>query len=153
MSLALIPPKTMSEGHNSIGKGTVIIHVRNTELAVCLLAVGILLREDPPYTHKKLRSGIREVTFNFKPHNADGDMDTQTLIDGYREREKFISENPTHPFTFAMCSVHNLYSFRDHFAKDIPYVGFQAKDGRSILYVKEGSRKHRLQIEKGSTQV
>ena len=80
-------------------------------------------------------------------------MVASALIEAYKEREKFISENPEHPFTFAMCAVQNLHSFREHLTKDIPYVGFQAKGGKAILYVKEGSKKHRRQVEKGSTQV
>ena len=127
---------------NEVTNGVAVVHVRNLDLAVCLLSVGVSLRKDPPYTHVKLKSGDINWTFNFNPEDDDGQFKTMDLIAGFKEDMKFIEENKVHPFTFAMCALKNLASFKRHMSKDIPYVAFKAQ-GTAVLYVKEGSKKHR----------
>lgn len=137
---------------NEVQQGTAVIHVRNLDLAVCLLSVGVLLRKDPPYTHLKLRNGEHQWVFNFNPTDSDGQFKTMDLVKSFSEDMKFISEKPNHPLTFAMCAVKNRASFKEHMAKDVPFVAFKGR-GPAILYVKEGSKKHKNCIAKGMTQV
>jgi len=144
----------MSEGKkdiNEVHNGTSVIHVRNLDLAVCLLSVGVLLRKDPPYVHHKLSNGEHQWTFNFEPFDSDNQFRTMELVDAYKADAKFVKENPVHPMTFAMCAVKNLSSFKIHMAKSVPFVSFRVQGG-ATLYVLEGSKKHRNCVDKGMVQ-
>lgn len=137
---------------NEVKDGTAVVHVRNLDLAVCLLSVGVPLRKDPPYTHLRLKNGEDQWTFNFDTTDSDGQFNTSDLIAAFKEDMKFIDENPVHPFTFAMCALKNLDSFKRHMLQSVPYVGFRAQGG-ATLFVKEGSKKYRNCKAKGMVQI
>jgi hypothetical protein len=140
------------QGVNEITDGTAVIHIRNLDLAICLLSVGVALRKDPPYTHHKLKNGAHQWTFNFEPKDSDGQFLTMDLVEAFKQDMKFIEENPVHPMTFAMCALKNRELFKKHMSKSVPYVSFRAQGG-ATLFVKEGSRKHRNAVAKGMVQV
>lgn len=133
-------------------QGTEIIHVRNLDLAVCLVSVGVSLRKDPPYTHVRLKNGEDQWIFNFYPRSRDKVYNTLDLCAAFAQDMKWITENPQHPFTFAMVAVKNLDIFKGHMSRDVPYVAFSASGGRATLYVQEGSRKHQRCLAKGMVQ-
>ena len=137
---------------NEINQGSQIIHVKNIDLAACLLAVGVLLRKDPPYIHREWADGKEEVIFNFEAQTSDGMWATADLVKYFKEDMKFIQENPEHPFAFAMCAIKNGYSFRDHFKTHKPYVGFKLSGGQ-IMYVIKDSKKYKNCVRKGLTQI
>lgn len=141
----------MSEG--SIQNGTTIIQVRNLDLAVALLSVGVPLREDPPYTHVKFKDGTVRWTFHFEPTDVDGVYKTSDLINAFNEDMKWIEANPRHPFTFCMVAVKNLEAFKSHMLHDVPYLAFKAQGGRAVMYVKEGSKKHKNCVVKRMQQL
>lgn len=143
---------TSKQAEPGVTQGSRIIHVRNLDLAVCLLSVGIPLRKDPPYTYYKNKDGFKQITFNFEDSDPDKQLNTLTLVQAFSEDMKWTEENPVHPFTFAMWAVKNLYSFKDHFKKDTPYVCFKA-GGDTRMWVKEGSKKHKMCKLKGMTQI
>ena len=143
----------MDEVQPTIGQGTVIWKVSNTDLACCLVAVGIKLRKDPPYTHVKRSDGTEQWTFLFEAQTEDGVLKTGDMIQAFTQDMKWIENKPDHPFTFAMCAVKNVHQFHEHMQNDVPFVGFRSKSGRAIMYVKENSRKHRRAIDKGMIQI
>jgi len=139
-------------GHDNqhIAKDSLVIHVTNIDLAICLISVGIPLRDDPPFTHIRLLNGEERFIFNFHSASEDGTENTGKLIQAFREDAKFISENPTHPFTFAMCALKNRERFREVLSKSKPWVAFRnSRGGKANLLVVEGSRKHQQCIRKG----
>jgi hypothetical protein len=146
----------MSEGKpspvNKVTNGTAVVHVRNLDLAVCLLSVGVALREDPPYTHHKLKNGEHQWTFNFEPQDSDKQWKTMDFVAAFNEDMKFINANPLHPFTFAMCALKNKQQLRAWMSRSTPYVSFKAPGG-ATLFVLEGSKKHRNAVAKGMVQV
>lgn len=144
----------MSEGQkdNQLVNGSAVIHVRNLDLAVCLLSIGVPLRSDPPYTHHKLANGEHQWTFNFEPNDVDGKITTMDMVAAFKQDAKWIEENPLHPMTFAMCALKNREIFKKHMSKSTPYVSFRAQGG-ATLFVMEDSRKHRNCIAKGMVQV
>ena len=144
-----ISPK--EEEEESIS-GARVIPVKNLELAVCLVSVGVPLRKDPPYTHFKLANGQEEWTFMFEESTSDGVFATVDLIKAFSEDMKWVEEHPEHPFTFAMAAVKNLNTFKAHISRSVPYVAFQAQQGKATLYVKEGGRKYERCLQKGMIQ-
>lgn len=144
----------MSNGKdiNQMVNGSAVIHVRNLDLAACLLSVGVALRKDPPYTHLKLENGEHQWTFNFEPKDMDGKLNTMTMVAAFKEDLKFIEDNPLHPFTFAMCALKNRQQLKQWAVKSTPFVSFKASGG-AVLYVLEGSKKHRNAVAKGMIQV
>ena len=135
-------------------EGDVIWRVANTELAVCLLSVGIPLRTDlNSYVHTKLKDGTDQWIFLFGAEDRDGVLKTGDLIHGFTEDMKWIKEHPDNPFTYAMCAVKNLYAFKQHMRRDVPFVGFRSPAGKSVMWVKDGSRKYRNCVTKGMVQV
>jgi len=133
-------------------QGTEIVHVRNLELAVCLVSVGVPLRKDPPYTHVRLSNGEDKWTFNFHPRSSDKTYNTIDLCSAFSQDMKWIAQNPQHPFTFAMVAVKNLDIFKAHMVRHVPYVAFSASGGAATLYVRENSRKHERCVAKGMVQ-
>jgi len=142
----------MSEELTNVKQGTEIVLVKNLDLAVCLVSVGVRLRSDPPYSAVKTEAGVVSVTYNFHSRSACGTYLTMDLCKAFSEDMKWIAAHPSHPFTFAMVAVKNLESFKESLARAVPFVSFRAS-GAAVLYVKEGSEKHRRCVAKGMTQI
>lgn len=138
----------MPQVKTSFAKGTVVYPVQNVDLASCLIAVGIPLRNDPPYVYGKQENGDEVLVCMFHPHNEAKDLHTEELIAAFSQDMKFIEANPTHPFTFAMCSIKNRASILDHIKNDTPQIGFRGR-GKGTLLVKEGSEKYHRCLAKG----
>jgi hypothetical protein len=147
------PVLSVQKRKTEIAKGTVIYHVKNLDLAVCLLSIGIPMRKDPPYTHVRLTDGTSDWTFHFGHQDGQGQLKTGDMIKAFAMDMEWIHKNPMHPMTFAMCAVKNLDSFKAHMARDVPYVGFKSPGGIAVLYVKEGSQKHKNCVSKGMVRV
>lgn len=145
-----------SEDYDSvIHPKTAIYQVKDKRLAACLLAVGIRLRKDPPYLQVKTPDGVIHTTFNFLPSCDEGLLKTGDLIKAWSRDLDYISENPMHPFTFAMCAIRNYQDILEHLKNDVPYVAFSATaDGKkATLLVKEGSRKHKAAEDRGMKRI
>jgi hypothetical protein len=138
---------------SDITKGTMIFHVKNLDLAVCLISIGIPLRKDPPYTHIRLLDGTSDWTFHFESCDAQKQLKTSDMIKAFKADMEWIAKNPIHPMTFAMCSVKNRESFLSHMARDVPFVGYKSPGGTAVLYVKEGSQKQANCEAKGMKRV
>jgi hypothetical protein len=153
MAMAQHQPRDLSQGD-------VVWTVKNRDLASALLAVGINLVRNTvagervrPFMHRKMANGTTELCYFFEAQDDDGVLVTGALIKAFSEDMKFIEANPKHPFTIAMCAVKNANSFADHARNDTPYVGFKSPRGKSILWVKEGSKKEARCRQKGMIQV
>lgn len=141
---------------DSIESGTQIIHVRDYKLAAAMMAVGIPLRRDPPFTHVEKKDGTRIITYNFFPATEEGDITASECVEAWKRDLDFIQENPEHPFTFAMCAIKNVDSFYEHKEQHTPYVGFKVRHkeiGDAVLLVKKGSRKHQAAIKRKLKQL
>ncbi len=138
---------------NKIVRGGSITLVKNVDLASCLVAIGIPLREDPPYTYKELANGEQVWSFHFEEQDVDGQIKTSDMIKAFRNKEKFIEENPRHVMTFAMCALINRKDILDHMKKhkDKPLLGF--KKGKSTLWATKGSLKHAKYVKLGLKQI
>ena len=145
-------PGATNKQINEVTNGTAVVHVRNLDLAICLLSVGVALRKDPPYTHLKLRNGEHQWTFNFEPQDVDKQWKTMDLVVAFSKDMEWIEKNPLHPFTFAMCALKNRDRLKTWMAKSTPFVAFKATGG-ATLYVMEGSKKHRNAVAKGMVQL
>lgn len=153
------------EVRDTLDGGAAVIVVQDDRLAAALLAVGIDLWDNDdirPWLHVKSRSGKVVVRYNFRGKNEEGDMDTQELCRAFIRGElDFIKANPSHPFTFALCALHNAEWTRRLRAEDCPNVLFRVRvpdpetggTRPGTLIVKEGSKKHRAAIARGFEQV
>ena len=145
------------QDQNQITSGTQIIHIRDYRLASALLAVGIHLRDDPPFTHVEKKDGTEIWTYNFHPCTEDGTITAGECIEAWKKDLDWIKANPEHPFTFAMCMGKNLESFFDRQQNHNPQVGFSVHHrqlgANSVLLVKKGSRKHKAAIKRGFKQL
>jgi hypothetical protein len=148
-----VATKPLVGRESKIERGSYIHHVRNLELAACLVSVGIKLRKDPPYTHVKLTDGTDQWTFHFEERDTEGHLKTAEMIKAFSQDMEWIEKHPVHPMTFAMCAIKNLASFKEHMLRSVGFVGFKAPNGEATLYVKDGSRKHKNCIAKGMIQV
>ena len=145
------PPLQPRPAVNQIGEGTVVHQIKNLDLAIALISIGVPMRKDPPYTAVRMTDDTIDWTFNFEAQDSDGQFTTAELVDAFRQDMKFIEENPVHPMTFVMCALKNRHSFLDHMARARPYVPFKY-DGGATMYVVEGSKKHQNMIAHGYEQ-
>ena len=141
-----------------IEKGTAITHVRNTLLASGLLAMGIPLRNDPPFTHVKSKSGKEIFTYNFFPSSTDGRYHTMELIAWWKRDLDFIAEEERkeakdpeyviHPWARLITALKNYQEMLEGQAIDIPLIPFSymSSGGPMQLLVQEGSRKHKAAL-------
>lgn len=94
----------VAQPESEITEGTQIIFIQNTELAAALIAVGIELRKDPPYTYKLSPKGAKIVTWNFEAYSADGNLSTIDLVKAWKNDIEWLALNGHHPFAPAMLS-------------------------------------------------
>tara|TARA_R110000803_G_scaffold39351_1_gene84938 strand:- start:315 stop:782 length:468 start_codon:yes stop_codon:yes gene_type:complete len=138
---------------DTISAGDTVVSIRNTQLACAMLAVGIPLRQDPPYSHIKRADGTDIWTFNFFPTDQQGEVTAHECIDAWSKDLDFMTEFPLHPFSFAMAAVKNMASFHEHMTEidplaQIPYT-VPAENGQATLLVKEGTAKHKAAERRG----
>jgi len=148
---SIFPPNYDSE----VTRGTAIVNVSDKRLAACLIAVGIRLRKDPPYTRVRRLDGSIHTTFHFLPACDEGELKTADMVRAWGQDLDFIDKNPLHPFTFAMCAIRNYQQILEHMKKAKPYVAFRVKrNGKpATLLVKEGSKKYEAAKKRGYRQV
>jgi len=151
------------EPDEEVQKGTAICHVRNTILASGLLAMGIPLRDDPPFTHIKDKSGKEVFTYNFHPSDPEGKFNTSELIGWWRRDLDFIASeerkeaaDPTyiiHPWARVLTALKNYEELLEGQKQNVPWIpfGYMSGHGPMQLLVKEGTRKHRAAIKRGLT--
>lgn len=136
----------------ALPQGAFIHSVRNLDLAVCLAAVGVPLRQDPPYTYRVFGDGTKEVTYNFDTRTIGQppNFNTADLIKAFTEADDFIAKNPMHPFTFALAAVRNRQVFLEHIKNDTPFIGlYDENDSGRTVYVKLDSNRHRSLLDQG----
>jgi hypothetical protein len=140
---------------DTIEQGTLLVSIRNTHLAAALAAVGVPLRKDKPYIQIEKKDGTRVTTWIFHPRSEDGRIDAQELLKAWRKDLDYFSEDPEHPFAYAMMAVKNLAEMQEHIAVDTPFVGFSypTSAGRAQLLVKKGSKKHQAALRRGLKQL
>lgn len=126
-----------------------IVKVRNTQLAAALIAVGVQLRTDPPYTVHLDDRDNRITTWLFEDKSADGVYNTSELIKAWQDDVEFGEENPTHPFTFAMHAMKNYKKLVDHVKHQKPFVGYLSVTGIHTIWVVKGSKKEQECIRMG----
>jgi len=138
--------------------GDTVVHVRDTKLAAALIAVGIPLRHDPPYTHIERADGQEVWTFCFYPSDQDGEVTTAECIDAWHRDLDFIAEYPLHPFSFAMAAVKNLDRLHHHMHEvdPEPQVAFRVptEGGKSgTMLLKKNSKKYKAAVRRGFKQL
>jgi hypothetical protein len=141
------------EPKNKVVSGTIIIHVRNTQLAACLISIGVALRNDPPYTVKELPNGERVTTWNFEPKSRDGIHLTQELIKAWVHEPKWSEEHPTHPFTFALHALKNYRQMVEHIHSQKPWVAYLSETGVHTIWVIKGSEREQTCIDLGLERI
>lgn len=149
----LAPQKEEQVEGVNIKQGDSIVMVRDTLLAAAMVAVGVPLRDDPPYTHERLTNGRDVWTFLFRPSSDDGSITAKECIEAWQGDLNWIKAHTQHPFAFAMIAVKNLISFREFQRDHKPFHGYiipsEGDEPDSILMVKAGSNKEKLAIQKG----
>lgn len=143
----------IADAKNFIENGTHIVHVRNTQLAACLVAVGIHLRKDPPYTIREEPSGEQITTWNFEPESPDGIFKTRELVRAWTLEPKWSEENPTHPFTFAMHAIKNYKQMVDHIITQRPRVAYASDTGKHNIWCMKGSKREQACIDMGLRRI
>jgi hypothetical protein len=133
----------------AISNNTAIVRVTDLDLAVALFSVGVPLRQDPPYTAARLKSGEIRWVFNFFPTTSDKKKKTMDLVRAYAESDKYIAEHPVDIFTGAMCALRNKSMFIERLAKVRPWISFRSPTGQSTIQCIEGSKRHENYIKKG----
>ena len=137
-----------------LDKGSVLHFVKDFNLAVCLISLGIKLRHDPPIIYVKRLDGRDDVTFSFMPSTDDGKIQTKEMIKAYHNEMQFIKENPEHPMSYAMAVAKNMTAVKSWINQNTPYVAFKANESSTaVFYVPEGSKKHKNCVAKGMIQV
>lgn len=97
----LTPPDKFPD--SEITNDTHVIFLRNTQLAAALVAVGIPLRKDPPYTYR-IEKKQRIIFWHFESQDSTGMFQTLELVKAWKKDLQWMAENPMHPFAFAMAS-------------------------------------------------
>jgi hypothetical protein len=133
----------------AISDNTSVVRVTNLDLAVALFSVGVPLREDPPFTAARLKSGEIRWVFNFFPTTSDGKKKTMDLVKAYKESDKYIADNPVDIFTGALCALRNRAIFIERLGRVKPWVSFRSPSGQSTVQCIEGSKRHENYIRKG----
>jgi hypothetical protein len=157
----------MSQDHTllpqALEKGSAIVHVRNTVLAAGLLAMGIPLRDDPPFTHLKDKKGNETFTYNFHSTDPDGRFNTSQLVGWWKRDLDFIAAeerkeaaNPDyviHPWARVLTALKNYQELLEGQAINVPWTpfGYMSAHGPMQLLVKEGTRKHEAALRRGLT--
>jgi NADH dehydrogenase/NADH:ubiquinone oxidoreductase subunit G len=134
---------------NGIKNRTLIHKVTDLDLASALLAVGVPLRKDPPYTAARMLNGHIAWVFNFEARTSDGKHETAKLIEAYVKDAEYIVANPEGLYTGAICALKNRSRLLEHMRKVKPWVGFQSPKGQSVILCIEGSKKHANYVARG----
>jgi len=135
-----------------ISKGEVIHHVRNADLAVALVSVGIPLWKTRPYFDVVIR-GNRVITWNFPSCSPDKELETLTLIRAWKDDVAFIKAHPNHPFSYALMTLKNLRRFQEHHEKDTPFNAYRLPGVPLNYFAKPGSKREALLLSKGYKQI
>lgn len=140
--------------NDTLKQGDAVVQVRDPRLACCMIAVGIPLRRDPPYTHIRTKDGRDIWTFHFYPSDQDGEVTAHECIGAYKRDIEFINENPLHPFSFALATIKTWEQMQHHMNEvdPIPFLAFRsyADDGTpATVLVREGSPRHRGAVNRG----
>lgn len=143
---------------DALKAGDTVVHVRDTKLAAALIAVGIPLRHDPPYTHIARADGKEVWTFCFYPSDQDGEVTTLECIEAWRDDLDFMKNYPLHPFSFAMAAVKNMDRLHEHMTEvdPEPQVAFRVptEDGKSgTILLKKNSKKYHAAVRRGYKQL
>jgi hypothetical protein len=131
------------DGAGDVRQGSLIVYVRNTQLAACLVAIGVRLRKDPPYTKKEMGNGDVVTTWNFEAKTPDGGINTLDMLKAWKDDVAFGEKNPTHPFTFAMHAVKNYRQMVEHVHNQQPWVAYVSETGMHTIWVIKDSAKAR----------
>jgi hypothetical protein len=134
---------------NDIEDQTVIHQVTDVDLALCLLAVGVPLRKDPPFTATRLANGKVSWVFNFLSKTRDGKTPIGELIKAYTEADKYIAENPNDLFTGALCVVKNRAAISAIASRVKPWLAYRSPAGKSEMLCIEGSKRQMNLERKG----
>ena len=145
---------------DQIEKGTAITHVRNTLLAAGLIAMGIPLRDDPPFTHVKDKKGNEVFTYNFFPCTPDGRYHTMDLIVKWKKDLDFIAEEERkeemdpdyviHPWARVVTALKNYQELLEGQRINIPFIPFEymSKQGPMVTLVQEGGKKYKAAMRR-----
>ena len=113
------------------------IAVSDPNLAACLMAVGIPLRCGEEVS--MLTGDATHLAFNFIAMGEDG-MSTEFCIAAWnqqrnskRKEDDFSTQNPDHPFSFAMCTIANRIALAAYLKSAKPTVCI--KRGSSIAAI------------------
>ena len=126
--------------------------VHDDQLAAALSAVGIPFVKPVVVKRESANATVRE-TFLFAERNAEGDMITGKLIKAWVKWEDFVSRNPDHPFTFAICAAKNVQRAQELRANAAAYLSFKVPGKKSIVHVVKGSKRHEALVTRGFQQV
>lgn len=102
--------------------------------------------------------GRTQTVFYFATRSSDGSYLTKALIQAWKRDMEFIRDNPSHPFSFVMIGLKNrktiLKRMEDSSRTIIGLARPQADPTtRSVLYVVDGSRKHKVGLSKGLVEI
>lgn len=144
----------MQENLSQITEKTLVVYVQNTQLAGALLAVNVALRKDPAFVYVRPLKKPAFVRWCFHPRSTDGMFKTVDLIKFWKRDIEFMSTQPNHPFAIAMMAVKNSHQMADHILTQKPYVMFRHPEHEgATIYLKEGSRKHKIAMSLNLTQL
>ena len=135
-----------------VENGSTVVYVTDDHLAAALVAVGVPFQR-PAIIRRKAANGKEITQWMFSDKNVAGDLQTKSLIKEWNRWERFISVNPSHPFTFAICAVKNLPRIQEIKRDAKPYVSFRHPNGTHILHVSEGSKRHTEYVLQGLKQL
>ena len=148
---------------DKIEQHTAICHSRNTLLTAGLIAMGVPLREDPPFSHVKGKNGHDIFTYNFHPSTVDGMYNTSELIGLWKNDLDFIADeerkearNPDyiiHPWARVITALKNYQDLLEGQSTNRPFVpfGYLSQHGPIQMVVQEGTRRHKAAIDRGYT--
>ena len=139
----------MREGAGDIRQGSLVVYVRNTQLAACLVSIGVKLRKDPPYTKKEMAGGDTVTTWNFEAKSSCGGINTLDMLKAWKDDVAFGEKYPTHPFTFAMHAVKNYRQMVEHVHHQSPWVAYMSETGVHTIWVIKDSSKDKECVSLG----
>jgi hypothetical protein len=137
--------------------GDTVVLVQDTQLAAAMIAVGIPLRQDPPYTHIERADGRDIWTYCFYPTDQEGEISAADCIAAWKRDLEFMKEFPLHPFSFAMAAVKNMTRLH-HQQTEVdpnPQIAFRVPSDKGIatLLVVKNSKKHQAALRRGYKQL
>lgn len=134
--------------NDDLTKGTQLMFVPSTEFSAALVAMGIPFSDFSNPCRYVEKEGKTHVTWFFKPAAEDGSASVASLCPAFRDPEKWIKDNPEHPFGYALAAVRNYIAMQKLIDENEPMTEFKLKGGK-IFYVQKNSEKYHKLIEKG----